>query len=52
MDLKVSSCESSDTEEERPDILEKAVRDDEHWVDLNDINKTHIPPLPLHNIDH
>ena len=50
MDLGVSSCESSDTEEERPDILEKAMRDDEHWVDLDDINKTHVPPLSLHNI--
>ena len=50
MDLGVSSCESSDTEEERPDILEKAMRDDEHWVDLDDVNKTHVPPLSLHNI--
>ena len=47
MDLGSSSCESSDTEEERPDILEKAMRDDEHWVDLDDVNKTHVPPLSL-----
>jgi hypothetical protein len=47
MDLGVSSCDSSDTEEERPDILEKAMRDDEHWVDLDDVNKTHVPALSL-----
>ena len=47
MDLGVSSCESSDTEEERPDILEKAMRDHEHWVDLNDVNKTYVPPLSI-----
>ena len=47
MDLGVSSCES---EKERHDMLEKAVRDDEHWVDLDDVNKTHVPPLSLHII--
>ena len=34
MELGVSSCDSSDAEEETPDILEKAMRDDAHWMDL------------------
>ena len=40
LELGVSSCDSSDAEEETPDILEKAMRDDAHWMDLNDVDKT------------
>ena len=52
MDLGISFCESSDTEEERPDKLEKAMRDHEHWVHLNDMDKTRVPPLSLTSIHH
>ena len=57
MDLGISSCELSDTEEERPDIhvhhvLGKAMRDHEHCVELDDVNKIHVPPLSLHTIHH
>ena len=33
----MSLCDSSDAEEVKPDILEEAIRDDAHWVDLDDI---------------
>ena len=37
LELGVSSCDSS---VEISNILEKAMRDDAHWMDLNDIDKT------------
>ena len=52
MDLGVSSCDSSDAEEERPDILEEAIRDDTRQVDLDDVNKTNVPALSINNIHH
>ena len=52
MELGVSSCDSSDAEEETPNILEKAMRDDAHWTDLNDVDKTYVPALSISNIHH
>ena len=52
MELGVSSCDSSDAEEETPNILEKAMRDDAHWMDLNDVDKTYVPALSISNIHH
>ena len=51
MELGVS-CDSSDAEEETPDILEKAMRGDTHWMDLNDVDKTYVPALSISNIHH
>ena len=52
MELGVSSCDSSDVGEETPDILEKAMKDDAHWMDLNDVDKTYVPTLSISNIHH
>ena len=47
MELCLSSCEGSNTEEERPDALKAAIRD-VGWVDLE--NAKNVPKLSIKNI--
>ena len=48
MELGLSSCESSNVEDERPDTLDKAIKDTTGWVDLEGAND--VPNLFINNI--
>ena len=48
MELGLSSCESSDVEDERPDVLDDAIKDTKGWVDLERARK--VPKLLINNI--
>ena len=48
MELGLSSCESSDVEDERPDTLDKAIKDTTGWMDLERAND--VPKLFINNI--
>ena len=49
MELGLSSCESSDNEE-RPDVLDTAIRDTTGWVNLE--RAKDVPKLSINNIHH
>ena len=38
MEVGMSSCENNDVEEERPDVLDDALKDATGWVDLESTN--------------
>ena len=48
MELGLSSCESSDAEDERQDTLDKAIKDTTGWVDLE--RAKDVPKLLINNI--
>ena len=48
MEVGMSSCENSDVEEERPDVLDDALKDATGWVDLESTNN--ITKLCIKNI--
>ena len=49
MEVGMSSCEDSDTEEERPNVLDDALKDATGWIDLESTNNI-IPQLFIKNI--
>ena len=49
MEVDMSSCEDSVTEEERPSILDDALKDVTGWIDLESTNNI-IPQLSIKNI--
>ena len=48
MEVGMSSCEDSDTEEERPGVLDDALKDATGWIDLESANN--MPQLSIKNI--
>ena len=46
----MSSCEDSDVEEERPDVLDDALKDATGWVELENASNNIIPKLSIRNI--
>ena len=50
MEVGMSSCENSDVEEERPDILDDALKDVTGWVDLENANHLIMPKLSIRHI--
>ena len=46
----MSSCENSDVEEERPDVLDDVLKDTTGWMELENASNTCIPKLSIRNI--
>ena len=46
----MSSCEDSDVEEERPDVLDDALKDATGWVELENASNNIIPKLSIRKI--